>query len=64
MDSDPSHIDAAAAWRWRFYRLVAAGYSEALAEELAGEASLDMDLACRLVLEGECPPELAARIVR
>jgi hypothetical protein len=60
---DQASFEAAAAWRWRLHRLVAAGYPEALAAELAAEESLDVELACRLVAEGECPPELAARIL-
>lgn len=55
--------DEAAVWRWRFHRLVAAGYPELLAALLAGSQEADLELACRLVSEGECPPELAARIV-
>lgn len=53
----------AATWRWRFHRLVAAGYPELLAALLAGSDEVDLELACRLVSEGECPPELAVRIV-
>lgn len=55
--------DEAAVWRWRFHRLVAAGYPELLATLLAGSEEADLELACRLVTEGECPPELAVRIV-
>jgi hypothetical protein len=50
-------------WRWRFHRLAASGYPELLAALLAESDEVDVDLACRLVTEGECPPELAARIV-
>lgn len=53
----------AAVWRWRFHRLVAAGYPELLAALIAGSDEADVELACRLVTEGECPPELAVRIV-
>jgi hypothetical protein len=56
-------IDDAAIWRWRFHRLVAAGYPELLAALLAGSEEADVELACRLVTDGECPPELAVRIV-
>ena len=56
-------LDQAAVWRWRFHRLVAAGYPELLAALLAGSDDVDLELACRLVAEGECPPELAVRIV-
>ena len=56
-------IDEAAIWRWRFHRLVAAGYPELLAALLAGSEEADLELACRLVSESECPPELAVRIV-
>jgi hypothetical protein len=63
MEEDPLSIETAAAWRWRLHRLVAAGYPEVLAAELAGVESLDLELACKLVGEGECPPELAARIL-
>lgn len=55
--------DKAAVWRWRFHRLVAAGYPEPLAALVAGSDEADLELACRLVAEGECPPELAVRIV-
>lgn len=55
--------DQAALWRWRFHRLVAAGYPELLAALIAGSGEADVELACRLVTEGECPPELAVRIV-
>ena len=56
-------LDRAAVWRWRFHRLVAAGYPELLAALLAGADDIDLELACRLVAEDECPPELAVRIV-
>ena len=63
MEHNPGSLEAAAAWRWRFHRLVAAGYPEDVATQLAAEESLDVELACRLISEGECPPELALRIL-
>jgi len=48
--------------RWRSKRLRAAGFSTALADELAGEERIDMHELLELVDRG-CPPHLAARIV-
>lgn len=47
---------------WRAERLLAAGFSGALARQLAGDPQVDVHALLELVDHG-CPPELAARIM-
>jgi len=49
-------------WSWRFDQLVDAGYEAADAAAIAGDATIDLALARRLVADG-CPAPLAARIL-
>lgn len=48
--------------RWRRDRLVAAGFSDELAAELARAREVDLHAVLDLI-DRECPPELAARIL-
>lgn len=63
MERDLASFEAAAAWRWRYHRLLNAGYPEQIAAKLASAEEVDVELACKLVAEDDCPPELAARIL-
>jgi hypothetical protein len=47
---------------WRRCRLLQAGFSRELAEELAGQPGVDVHALLALVDRG-CPPVLAARIL-
>jgi len=47
---------------WRRHRLLDAGFSYELAEELADEPRMDLHALLQLVERG-CPPSLAARIL-
>jgi hypothetical protein len=47
---------------WRRGRLMDAGFSAALASELAPDPAVDLHALLQLVDRG-CPPELAARIL-
>lgn len=47
---------------WRRRRLAAAGFEPRLAARLAAEPAIDLH-ELLLLLDGGCPPELAARIV-
>jgi hypothetical protein len=47
---------------WRRGRLLAAGFGDELADELAGEFRIDLHALLELVERG-CPPVLAARIL-
>jgi hypothetical protein len=53
---------AAEVMRWRFEKLVEAGYDGPTASTLARSLEIDLDLAVRLVRDG-CPPETAVRIL-
>jgi hypothetical protein len=59
--SDPA-VDRTRWVRWRADRLLAAGFSAELAEQLARDAEMDVHALLELVDRG-CPPHLAARIV-
>ena len=48
--------------RWRFERLLDAGYDPATASALAKRVEIDLHLAVRLVSNG-CPPETAVSIL-
>jgi hypothetical protein len=48
--------------RWRYDRLVEAGFGATLAERVAGEPGYDLHAVLNLLDRG-CPPELAARIL-
>ncbi len=48
--------------RWRACELMRAGYEPQTAVELAEQQEIDLHLALELV-EGGCPPELAAQIL-
>jgi hypothetical protein len=58
--SGPAPRDAHDDWRER--RLVAAGFAEALASELARDAAVDLH-AVLVLRDRGCAPELAARIL-
>jgi hypothetical protein len=47
---------------WRRNVLLRAGFSATLADELAGDARIDLHDVLKLVDRG-CPPDLAARIL-
>ena len=47
---------------WRRRRLLDAGFGAALADELSGDARVDLHALLQLVERG-CPPALAARIL-
>ena len=47
---------------WRRRRLLDAGFDPELADELAGDARIDLHALLELVERG-CPPSLAARIL-
>ncbi|MFL5826085.1 MAG: hypothetical protein ACJ76V_06135 [Thermoleophilaceae bacterium] len=47
---------------WRRDRLVAAGFTPALAAALAGDCGIDLHAVLELTDRG-CPPDLAARIL-
>lgn len=47
---------------WRRERLLAVGFDELLAEQLAEDSATDLHEVLNLVDRG-CPPELAARIL-
>lgn len=47
---------------WRMEQLIEAGFSGAVAAALAGDAGIDLHLACDLLARG-CPPGTAYRIV-
>jgi hypothetical protein len=47
---------------WRREQLVASGFEDALAEQLAGDCAIDLHALIELVERG-CPPHLAARIL-
>ena len=47
---------------WRRRRLLTAGFEAGLADELAGDARVDLHALLQLVERG-CPPALAARIL-
>ncbi len=46
---------------WRRCRLVEAGFSETLADAVAGEPAFDLHVLLQLLDRG-CPPDLAVRI--
>ena len=48
--------------RWRRQRLVEAGFECDVARQLAADAGYDLHALLNLV-DGGCPPELAARIL-
>ena len=48
--------------RWRACELMRAGYEPEAAVELAEHPEIDLHLALELV-EGGCPPQIAARIL-
>ena len=48
--------------RWRACELMRAGYEPQVAVELAEHKEIDLHLALELV-EGGCPPQVAARIL-
>lgn len=50
--------------RWRFEQLVGHGYGHEVAAELAGDHTVELALARRLVSELGCPHDLAVRILR
>ena len=47
---------------WRRSRLLAAGFGHELADDLAGDARVDLHAVLQLVERG-CPPALAVRIL-
>lgn len=54
--------EAAEVIRWRFDRLIGAGYDAENASILAGRIQIDLHAAVDLVQRG-CPPETAVRIL-
>jgi hypothetical protein len=61
--SSPLHRrDSAEVLRWRFERLLDAGYDAPTASALAKRVEIDLHLAVRLVSNG-CPPETAVSIL-
>jgi hypothetical protein len=54
--------DAEEVLRWRFERLLDAGYDAATASALAKRVEIDLHLAVRLVRNG-CPPGTAVSIL-
>ena len=54
--------DASEVLRWRFERLLDAGYDRETASALANRVEIDLHLAVRLVGNG-CPPETAVSIL-
>lgn len=58
----PQQRDAEEVLRWRFERLLDAGYDVATASALAKRVEIDLHLAVRLVSNG-CPPETAVSIL-
>jgi hypothetical protein len=60
--SIPARRDAPQVLRWRFERLVEAGYDSGTAASLAARVEVDLHLAVRLLRNG-CPPATALRIL-
>jgi hypothetical protein len=54
--------DSASVVRWRFERLMDAGYAPEAASVLADRVEIDLHAAVRLVRRG-CPPATAVRIL-
>jgi hypothetical protein len=54
--------EAAKIVRWRFDRLVEAGYEAETASFLADRVEIDLHLAVELIVKG-CPPATAVRIL-
>jgi hypothetical protein len=54
--------DASEVLRWRFERLLDAGYDPETASALANRVEIDLHLAVRLVSNG-CPPDTAVSIL-
>ena len=48
---------------WRFEQLLSHGYSPKDACLIAGDKTIDLEFARRLVSKLGCPPQLAARVV-
>jgi hypothetical protein len=60
---DGRRVEDRAQWvRWRTRRLISAGFSIDLAQQLARSDRIDLHRLLELVDRG-CPPELAARIL-
>lgn len=62
MTSDIQDIDRPAVVTWRQRTLVAAGFDASLAARLAADRRCDLHAVLELV-DGGCPPRLAARIL-
>jgi hypothetical protein len=57
------HVEERRGWvRWRAGRLMRAGFSPELADQLAVESRIDLHELLGLLDRG-CPPDLAARIL-
>lgn len=60
--SPTARRDASEVLRWRFERLLDAGYDPETASALANRVEIDLHLAVRLVSNG-CPPATAVSIL-
>ena len=62
LETIPVETEEERVFEWRLEELFRAGFSDALAVELAGSRDVDLHRALDLVASG-CPPHTAARIL-
>ncbi len=62
LEAVPAETEEERVFEWRLEELFRAGFSDALAVELAGARNVDLHQALDLLARG-CPPATAARIL-